>query len=448
MKIEKFLTDFNNQIFFKKLEKSDNNNIISFNDEQINQDENQTILINPNNEFQSFLGFGAALTEASGYCFNLLSNEKKQDFLDDCFSENGLNYNLLRLTIASSDFSLKSYSYSYKKDLHDFSTQKDEEYVLPLIKAVQNYKADLTFLSSPWSPPRFMKSNKLLIFGGKLLDKYKSIYAEYICKYILDYKEKGITINYITIQNEPEATQVWESCRYTAEQEADFAINFLYPTFKQNNISTKILAWDHNKDLLFKRANDIMNYPNANDILSGFAHHWYTGDYFENVKQTHEQYPDKLLIHSEGCTGYSHFNPNDEIKNAEMYAHDIIGDINSGINGYIDWNIMLNNQGGPNHKKNYCNSPIMLTKDNTDYIKNLSYYYIKHFSNLIKPNAKVIEHNNSQIEVASFKNIDNSIIIILLNKTEDTQKYHININNKMINDNIESHTIISYKIIK
>ena len=203
MKILKYKTDYNNQIFFKTTEKNDFDEIISFCDENNNHINtnnqnhssndstnniyNTTITINPDNELQSFIGFGAALTEASGYSFSKLPDNKKQEFLNDCFSENGLNYNFLRLTIASSDFSLKSYSYSYKKDLHDFSTQKDEEYIIPLIKAIQNNKKDLTFLASPWSPPKFMKSNKMLIFGGKLLNKYKSTYANYICKYILEF---------------------------------------------------------------------------------------------------------------------------------------------------------------------------------------------------------------------------------------------------------------------
>ena len=138
-----------------------------------------------------------------------------------------------------------------------------------------------------------------------------------ISKYIIEYSNQGINIDYITIQNEPEASQVWESCRFTANQEANFAVNYLYPELKGNDLTTKILTWDHNKDNLFNRANEIMSYPNANAIIAGFGHHWYTGDYFENVSKTREKYSDKLIIHTEGCTGYSHFNPDDEIKNAK-----------------------------------------------------------------------------------------------------------------------------------
>ena len=439
MKITKIKTNYNSNILFEKID------IKPDNEDYLNDSINITIM--PSNEKQNFIGFGAALTEASAYCFSLLSKQKQNEFLNDCFGENGLNYNISRLTIASSDFSFKSYSYSNKKDLSDFSTKKDEEYVIPFIKRVQEYKQDIKFLASPWSPPRFMKSNKLLIFGGRLLEKYYQTYANYISKYIIDYKSKGINIDYITIQNEPEATQVWESCRYTAEQEANFAVNFLFPTFKENNINTKIIAWDHNKDLLLERVNKIMNYPKANDVIVGFGHHWYTGDYFEDVNKTHKMFKDKLLIHTEGCTGFSNFNPNDEIKNAEMYAHDIIGDLANGTISYIDWNILLDNKGGPNHKKNYCNSPIMLNKDNNDYIKMLPYYYIKHFSNIIKPNAKLLSTlTDNTLETLSFKNEDKSIAIIILNRTDDNAAFTINLENTKINDIIASHEILSYLI--
>jgi len=451
MKIRKIETDYNNKIFFNSFEKESNiNNYLDFiaSNNDNNLDAINRIAIDIDAQKQSFIGFGAALTEASGYSFSQLDENKKQEFIKDCFSEDGLNYNFMRLTIASSDFSLKSYSYSYKKDLRDFSCEKDEEYVLPFIREIQNYKRDLTFLASPWSPPRFMKSNKFLIFGGRLLEKYYPIYAKYLRKYIETYKSKGINIDYITIQNEPEASQVWESCRFTANQEANFAVNYLYPELKGNDLTTKILTWDHNKDNLFNRANEIMSYPNANAIIAGFGHHWYTGDYFENVSKTREKYSDKLIIHTEGCTGYSHFNPDDEIKNAEMYAHDIIGDLNAGANGYIDWNILLDYKGGPNHKKNYCNSPIMLNENASDYYKNLSYYYIKHFSNIIKQNAKALQisNTNQELEITAFINNDNSVAIIVLNKTNNYLAYNIKIDNITINDGIKAHSIISYLI--
>ena len=368
--------------------------------------------------------------------------------MQEYFGEDGINYNFCRLPIASSDFSRKSYSYSQKQDLSDFSVEKDKEYIIPTIKKAQKINSQIKFLSSPWSPPKFMKSNKMLILGGKLEQKYKEQWIEYIIKYITEYKKENINIDYMTIQNEPNAVQIWESCLYTPEEEADLAINKLYPKLRENNLDTKILIWDHNKEKLFDRAMKEINNNKALEAISGIAFHWYTGDHFENISLIRELLPGKLLIHTEGCTGYSNFNKNDEVKNAEIYGHDIIGDLNAGVQGYIDWNMILDNKGGPNHKKNYCNSPIMINKDNTDYIKNLTFYYIGHFSKYIKKEAKRIAFSRytQDIQITAFQNPDNSIVIVLLNETDNNREYNICIKDKVIHDNLDSHAIVTYVI--
>ena len=144
----------------------------------------------------------------------------------------------------------------------------------------------------------------------------------------------------MTIQNEPDVSQLWESCKYSAKDEADLLINYLYPTFKRNSLDTKFLIWDHNKDKIVERATDCLVKYNGLDYAIGIGFHWYTGSYFENLKEVNKLFPDKLLIHTEGCTGYSKFKPKDELFNAELYASEIIGDLNSGVNAFIDWNLV------------------------------------------------------------------------------------------------------------
>lgn len=409
-----------------------------------NSIENQVLNIYPNITYQEVIGFGGAFTEASGYAYSKLDLKKQEEFINDYFSADGLNYSMGRLPIGSSDFSLNSYSYSTKEDLSDFSIEGDKKYIIPLLKSAMQ-KKQLKLLSSPWSPPKFMKSNKMLILGGKLLNKYKQTWANYLVKYIQAYESENINIDYITVQNEPNATQIWESCLYSAEEEANFATNYLYYNFIKNNINTKILIWDHNKEKLFQRAIDELNSDESKQAISGIAFHWYSGDHFENIQLVHDAFPDKLLFHTEGCTGYSKFNPDEEVQNGELYAHDILGDLNSGINAFLDWNLLLDNNGGPNHKKNYCNSPIMLNKDNSDYIKNLTYYYIGHFSKFIKPNAKRIAFSRytGKIELTAFKNVDNSIAIVLLNRTDNNYEYNLCINDMVIHDNLDSHAIVT-----
>ncbi len=359
-----------------------------------------------------------------------------------------MNYNICRLSIGSSDFNLNSYSYSGKTDLSDFSISEDMKYVVPIIKKAQKRNMNLKFLASPWSPPSFMKSNKKLTDGGKLLPEFKKGYAIYLTKFIKAYKKENITIDYMTIQNEPNAIQIWESCLYSPVEELDLLINYIYPEFKRNNINTKLLIWDHNKEKLLTRATNSFRYKGALDKVSGIAFHWYTGDHFENIELTKKLYPNKLLIHTEGCTGYSAFNKKEEIKNAEIYAHDIIGDLNAGINAFIDWNMVLDYQGGPNHKDNFCNSPIMLNKNKTDYIKNLSFYYIKHFSKFIGPGSKRIGFSkfSDKFEVTAFKNPDKSVIIVLLNRNNFNVEYNLKINEQIFHDNLDSHAIVTFLI--
>ena len=407
--------------------------------------ENKVINIYPEITYQSIIGFGGAFTESAGFAYSKLSNEKQSDLLNDFFSSTGLNYSSGRLPIGSSDFSVKSYSYAKKSDLSDFSINRDKEYLLPFLQEAMS-KRTLKLLASPWSPPAFMKSNKMLKLGGKLLNKYKQTWADYLVKYVRAYQNEGIHIDFMTVQNEPNATQIWESCLYSPEEEASFAVNYLYYSFVKNNIDTKILIWDHNKEKLFTRAMQELQTKSNLEAIAGIAFHWYTGDHFENIKLTHDAFPDKLLFHTEGCTGYSNFNKSEEVQNAEIYAHDILGDLNAGINAYLDWNLILDNKGGPNHKNNFCNSPIMLNNNSDDYIKNLTYYYIGHFSKYIKPNSKRIAFSrySDKIEVTSFKNEDNSVVVILLNRTDQNYEYNICINNMVIHDNLDSHAIVTF----
>ncbi len=304
--------------------------------------ENQIIRVNPDITFQEILGFGGALTQSACYVLSTIRKELSDEILDEYFSKDKLNYQFARISIGSCDFSLNSYSYSYKNDLSDFNINNDLKYVIPIIKTVQNRNMGLQIISSPWSPPKFMKDNNSLVMGGKLLSKYKKLWANYLVKYVQSYKSYGIPISYMTIQNEPNAKQLWESCLYSATEEADLLKNYLFPTFKEHGLKTKFLIWDHNKDIVLERGIETLIDNNCLDYASGIAFHWYTGGHFESLSKLRDLFPKHLLLHTEGCTGYSHFKPQDELFNCEMYANEIIEDFNHGVNAFIDWNIVLN----------------------------------------------------------------------------------------------------------
>lgn len=440
MKIEKIETNIKRKLFIKQT----NTELLPIH----KKIENNVIKINDNITYQELLGFGGAFTESNGYVLSKVNKEIYEKILDEYFSKDGLNYSFCRLPIGSCDFSLDSYSYSYKNDLSDFSIDRDLKYIIPVIKSAQKRNKSIKFISSPWSPPAFMKDNNDLYHGGKLLNKYKKVWANYLVKYVKSYLDEDIKIEYMTIQNEPEAKQLWESCLYSSFEEADLLKNHLFPAFKKNNLNMNFLIWDHNKDNLIERNLSTLIENSSLDYASGISFHWYTGNHFENLKYINKMFPNKLLIHTEGCTGYSNFKEKDELFNAELYANEIIGDFNSGVNAFIDWNMVLDYNGGPNHKLNFCNSPIMINKKNNDYIKTPSFYYISHFAKYIKPGAKRIHLSTftDNIELISFKNLDNSVIIVLLNRNNFNIEYNLCYKNYSLHDNLDSHCIVTFII--
>ena len=276
------------------------------------------IFVNPNKSFQSFMGIGGAITDATSEVFAMLSKDKQKEFLKAYYSvEEGIGYSLARTHIHSCDFSKESYTYltDEEKSLKSFNIDHDLQYRIPLIKrAIQMAGGNLPLYVSPWSPPAFMKSNKNMLNGGKLLPNYYDSWALYYAKFIQAYENEDIPIWGLTIQNEPMAVQRWESCIYTAEEERDFLKDFLGPTLEEEGLGDKkIIVWDHNRDFVSHRANVIFEDAEASKYAWGIGFHWYetwTGGLpmFANLGNITASFPTKNLIFTEGCN--EGFDPN------------------------------------------------------------------------------------------------------------------------------------------
>ncbi|RZK11271.1 MAG: glycosyl hydrolase, partial [Flavobacterium sp.] len=343
-----------------------------------------SVFVNPDKTFQSFMGIGGAITDASAEVFAKLPKEKQQEFLNAYYDkEKGIGYSLLRTTIHSSDFSSGSYTYIKEgdKDLKSFSIDHDRKYRIPMIKAAtKTAGGKIPLYVSPWSPPAFMKDNKHMLKGGKLLPEYFQSWANYYTKFINAYEKEGMPIWGITVQNEPMAVQKWESCIFTAEEERDFLKNYLGPTMAKSGYGDKkIVVWDHNRDLMFQRANVIYSDPEASKYAWGMGFHWYEtwagGEpMFDNVGKVYEAYPDKHLMFTEGCVE-SFDQKNYQLwANGERYGTSMINDFNNGTVAWTDWNILLDQQGGPNHVGNFCFAPIHGDTDKGELIYTPSYY--------------------------------------------------------------------------
>ena len=364
----------------------------------------------------------------------------------------GIGYTLARTNINSCDFSSDSYTYvsDNDKDLKSFSVKHDEQYRIPFIKqAIAAAGGKLTMFVSPWSPPAWMKDNNDILHGGKLKPEFYQSWATYYTKLIKAYQQEGIPVWGLTIQNEPMAKQTWESCNYTAEEERDFLKNYLGPTMKREGLADKnIIFWDHNKDFVFERATVLLNDPEAAKYAWGVGFHWYEdwtgGDQvFDNIRRVHETFPAKNILFTEGCNGPYNSSQINDWNWGERYGRTMINDFNNGTVGWTDWNVLLDETGGPNHVGNFCFAPIHADTKTGKLTYMNAYYYIGHFSKFIKPGAKRITSapSRSQLLSTAYMNIDGTIAVVVMNPTDKKITYNLCIGNKGSEVNSLPHSI-------
>lgn len=403
-----------------------------------NEQENELLNLYPQVNYQSFEGFGGAITESAGYIYSLLSDIQKKELLQTYFSPENMKYRMVRIPIDSCDFSLNHYeAMSDPTDLtfQSFQLDRVEQYIFPLLDAAQEvFGGKIPIMLTPWSPPVFMKTNGERNHGGKLKEEYQVFWAEYICRYIQAFLDRGYEVKRISIQNEPKAVQTWDSCVYTSEEEKTFLCNYLYPAMELHKLmGIEIFIWDHNKERAYERACEVID-EESNSIISGVAFHWYSGDHFEALRLIKEQYPDKQLILSEACIEYSKFSQEDYLANAQKYAHDLIGNINNGMSAFYDWNLILDEKGGPNHVGNYCDAPYHFDTVKKALIERNTASYIWHFSHFIEKGAVRIAFSSytNLLEASAFKNPDGNLVVILLNQTKQTIKYNLRLHKQMV----------------
>ena len=395
------------------------------------------IFVDPSKTFQTVIGIGGALTDASAETFAKMPPEKQKEILQNYFDPvNGIGYTLARTSIHSCDFSSSSYTYVNADDiaLKSFSIKHDKEFRIPFIKkAIAAAGGKLTLFASPWSPPAWMKDNNDMLHGGKLKPKCYQSWADYFVKFIRAYEAEGIPVWGITVQNEPMAKQIWESCIFTAEEERDFIKNFLGPALQKGGLADKkLIAWDHNRDLIYQRAATILGDPGAAKYVWGIGFHWYEdwtggGRIYDNVRRVAEAFPNTNLIFTEGCAESFTFSKMNEWKWGEVYGRSMINDFNNGTVGWTDWNILLDETGGPNHVQNLCFAPVHANTKTGELYYLSSFWYIGHFSKFIRPGAKRIISASSrgQLLTTAFLNADGKIAVIVMNQGNEKIQYRL-----------------------
>ncbi|WP_396141009.1 glycoside hydrolase family 30 beta sandwich domain-containing protein [Flavobacterium sp.] len=442
---------------------------------QFSESSNPVIItLNPEEKFQTITGFGGSFTEASTSLLNRLSKAKRKEILDAYFSDDGAKYSLTRTHIASCDFSLSNYTYAKVEndlELKHFTIEDDKDDIIPMIlesKAIS--KEGFNIIASPWTAPPWMKDNQKYI-GGKLLPQFNDTFALYFSKYLEAYKKEGINIWGITVINEPHGNgNNWESTLFSPKEMTDFVQNHLGPKLEKDGWSDiKILGYDQNRAGIKEWVDVMYKDKNSSKYYDGLAIHWYESTYEvfpEDLQYAHQKSPNNYLIQTEACVdseiphwnddawywkkeatdwGWDWASEKDKYLHPKYapvnrYANDIIGCLNNWVDGWVDWNMVLDTQGGPNWFKNWCVAPVIVDPIKDEVYFTPLYYVMSHFSKFMRPGAIKIgcNINNKDLLATAVQNPDGSIAVVIFNPTEIEQSIQINTNNEKKNISISA----------
>ena len=406
----------------------------------------ETVGIYPEFEKQTFLGCGTALTESACYLLDRLEPSERESLLRLWFGRGGVDARFIRCHLDSCDYSLTPYQavkdVLADPDLTTFSIERDLKNVIPTVLdavRISGYTAQV--LLSPWSPPGEWKTPPTQDYnvaaacgcedrrekldppsrnrGGTLKPEFYGSWAKYIAKYVRAWLDAGVPVTMLTAQNETIAANDWDSCVWTPGAAKVFVRDHLFPALEREGVADRVglYAWDHNKEHMPEHLSGLIDADTA-PLFDGVAYHWYTGDHFDALANCAAKYPQFTFIHSESCPLHL---PTAAVEHADAlaYAHDMLGDLNHGMEGWIDWNIAVDRRGGPRHTPGGFSAPIVC-EDAGGYSKQLAYEFIKLFSTVAVPGSTVVASSafTRDIETAAVRRPDGSYGFLLLNLSD------------------------------
>ncbi len=467
------------------------------------QVESNVVGIYPDYIYQTMEGFGCAMTESACWLLSKMAPQTRREALECWFGEKGMDARFIRIPIDSCDYSLSEYQAVEDPiadpELTTFSIKRDRQYILPVVKEAMALAGhELSVLLSPWSPPAAWKTppeisrNDAAVyggqgadmdftkpgrcFGGRLKPEFYGSWARYLVKFILAYLEEGINVTMLSVQNEASAATSWDSCLWSGEEESRFLRDFLYPEMKAAGLTERvgIYIWDHNKERMTEHIGEMMKNGIA-DLVEGFAYHWYSGDHFEALSMMRERYPDKVLMHSESCGLHMpgkalSFDVTDamleklpetlkkaaetsplemDYRDAAAYAHDVIGDLNHGMNRFIDWNLCVDRSGGPRHVRGGFAAPI-IAEDDGSFTRTVSYEYLLQIAKTVPAGSRRIGVSvwSEQAEAAAVLRPDGTIGLLLLNRKDADQKAAVRVSGYLCEMTLPSRTLSAVELVK
>ncbi|XP_028967094.1 putative glucosylceramidase 3 [Galendromus occidentalis] len=393
---------------------------------------------------QEIIGFGGAFTDSAGVNWASLSPDLQKRLITSYYSPEGLEYNIGRVPMGGCDFSTRDYTYDDTEgdfELKNFAlAQEDIELKIPMIQFAKSVsEEEIYFYGSPWSAPAWMKTNGKTFGMGGLKgfpgDQYYETWAKYFVKFYEAYRDRGVEMWGFTMQNEPTTGYIpwkWQTMAMSPYTERDFLKKNLGPAlFKATNHSIKIMVLDDNRVVLPWWANVIFGDAEANSYAAGVGVHWYQDNLrsASALESTHRNHPDKFILNTEACEGFQPFATAVILgswERAESYAQNIIDDLRHFVSGWVDWNLFLNTQGGPNWVKNFVDSPIIVDESAQAFYKQPMYYALAHFSKFLPRGSVRLDDtlvgSKRKLSVVTFLRPDKLKATIVLNQNDSAKK--------------------------
>ena len=433
---------------------SDQNKSIIFSNQSTGVDTGKTkvnlfkdIDVNVDQTFQIMDGFGFALNGGSALNLYNMNSTIRESLLEELFGQTkqSIRVSYLRISVGASDLDEFPFSYSdlpsgeVDLEMKKFSLKQDERYLIPILEEILAISPNIKIMASPWSAPTWMKSNKKTK-GGSLLTEFYDAYSKYFVKYIKSMAEKDIIIDAVTVQNEPLHDGNNPSMHMSSIEQLNFVKDYLGPAFSRNNISTKIIIYDHNADNI-NYPISILNDTTARKFVDGSAFHLYGGN-INNLSVLKKAHPDKNLYFTEQWVGF----PSDLYGDLRWHVRNIIiGASRNWCKTIIEWNLASDENQEP-HTKGGCRNCLgAVTVADNSVDRNTAYYAIAHVSKFVPPGSKRINSSStSHLPNVAFLTENNKIVLVVLNDSDEEINFNINLNEKSIHSSLTAGSIGTY----
>ncbi|MFM7851691.1 MAG: glycoside hydrolase family 30 protein [Flammeovirgaceae bacterium] len=398
--------------------------------------------------YQTIDGFGYTLTGGSAQLIQQkISDKNREALLKELFHASGMGISYLRISIGSSDLDEKVFSYDdlpngqSDEDLEHFSLKPDRLYLVPTLQQILQINPSIKLMASPWSAPAWMKNNQSPK-GGSLLPRYYDSYANYFVKYLQGMKAEGITIDAITIQNEPEHPGNLPSMTMTSNEQLEFIKSHLGPAFKTHQITTKIIIYDHNCDHP-EYPLAILSDKAAKKYIDGTAFHLYLGD-VNALKKVHELHPDKNIYFTEQWTsGHGDFG----VDLAWHVKNLIIGAMRNWSRTVLEWNVASDENYNPHTPQGgctLCQGAITINSATGKIERNVSYFIIAQAAKFLPPGSiRIFSSEVAELPNVAFITPEQKKVLIVLNDSADEKKIAIKYNGSFLNMSLPAKGVAS-----